>query len=144
MNFNVIFSKCFLKSVHKIQMRFHKVFDHIVAYNQQRNEAINNDLIFSNLSFLGKTSFDDLYKLPHRSKITQMVDVMGLKIDEIMGYNGLATKKTHHSQAFGSLLSVNAQRVFDSFLGGKTTNIRLKNCLIVSSFQLYNSVSRSR
>ena len=76
-------------------MRFHKVFDHIVAYNQQRNEAINNDLIFSNLSFfLGKTSFDDLYKLPHRSKITQMVvDVMGLKIDEIMGYNGLATKK---------------------------------------------------
>ena len=46
-----------------------------------------------------------------------MVDVMGLKIDEIMGYNGLATKKTHHSQAFGSLLSVNAQRVFDSFFG---------------------------
>ena len=128
----------------KIQIRFHKVFDHIVAYNQQRNEAINNDLIFSNLSFfLGKTSFDDLYKLPHRSKITQMVvDVMGLKIDEIMGYNGLATKKTHHSQAFGSLLSVNAQRVFDSFLGGKTTNIRLKNCLIVSSFQLYNILSK--
>ena len=73
-------------------------------------------------------------------KLPKWWDVMGLKIDKIMGYNGLATKKTHHSQAFGSLLSVNAQRVFDSFLGGKTTNIRLKNCLIVSSFQLYKSV----
>ena len=126
-------------------------------------------------------------------KLPKWWDVMGLKIDEIMGYNGLATKKLiiHkllevfclstlrefltlfwegkttkirlknclivsffqlynsvrlfmksilNNKFFGSLLSVNAQRVFDSFLGGKTTNIRLKICLIVSSFQLYKSV----
>ena len=52
-------------------------------------------------------------------KLPKWWDVMELKIDEIMGYNGLATKKTHHSQAFGSLLSVNAQRVFDSFWEGR-------------------------
>ena len=90
-----------------------------MAYIQQRNEAINNDLIFSNLSFfVGKTSFDDLYKLPHRSKITQMVDVMGLKIDEIMGYNGLATKKLIIHKLL-EVFCLSTLRVFDSFLGGK-------------------------
>ena len=100
-------------------MRFHKVFDHIVAYNQQRNEAINNDLIFSNLSFfLGKTSFDDLYKLPHRSKITQMVvDVMGLKIDEIMGYNGLATKKNSSFTSFWKSFVCQRSESFWLFFG---------------------------
>ena len=42
---------------------------------------------------------------------------MGLKIDEIMGYNGLATKKNSSFTSFWK--SVNAQRVFESFLGGK-------------------------
>ena len=121
-------------------MRFHKVFDHIVEHIQQRNEAINNDLIFSNLSFFQvRPLLMTSTNYPIDLKLPKWWDVMGLKIDKIMGYNGLATKKLIIHKLL-EVFCLSTLKYFDFFWEGKTTNIRLKNCLIVSSFQLYKSV----
>ena len=51
-------------------------------------------------------------------KLPKWWDVMGLKIDEIMGYNGLATKKLIIHKLL-EVFCLSTLRVFDSFLGGK-------------------------
>ena len=68
----------------RIQKRFHNIFDLIVEHIQQRNEAINNDLIFSNLSFfVGKTSLMTSTNYPIDLKLPKWWMLWGWKLTKL-------------------------------------------------------------